>query len=159
MLRRSRLILAYGFLVGLPLLILFGILDTGRALVAPPAIAGEWTIALEGTPAATKCAGPLRTVPQALNISQSGTGVVITLNDAEKTRLTGVLEGDHLLGSTDRLKASGCDNAPALHIDARVIGKRDQRWLQGRFSLSECDSCGTLPFHATRQRRPVGQGK
>jgi|SRR5579863_2505715 len=156
----NRLVLAYLVLVGLPVLMLFSILETGRALVAPPAIAGDWSIDFEGTPAtADTCSGQLANLPRpALSISQAGTLLTIALNDGGKTRFATVMEDGRLAGSAGRIGlAGGCSQDMALHLEASVNGKRGQRWLEGRFSFPGCASCQAVQFRANRFGPPGKQ--
>ena len=124
-------------LVGLPVLCLFGILEIGKGIAAPLSIGGDWMVQFD--PGANCASGPARLRQPALNISQSGPGVLITLNDGRSTTFPATITGANLA-------------APAL--TATIAGKAGERILEGQFNF---DGCAPVAFRATRQE-PAKKG-
>jgi hypothetical protein len=118
------MVTAYVLMVGAPVLGLFGILEAGRSVAAPPSIGGEWTLQFDALP---QCAA----VPASLNISQSGPDAVITLNDGRT--IQAVVTGATLSGKSLR---------------AAITGKLGARTLAGVLDLN---GCGSVAFHAVRR--------
>jgi hypothetical protein len=119
---------AYLLLVGLPVLGLLGILEAGRGIPAPLSIAGDWT--LEFDPAAQCATGPAGLRQPALNISQSGTGALITVNDGHATMLEATVNGTTLT---------------AKSLTATISGKPGARTLEGKMNF---DGCAPVAFRA-----------
>jgi hypothetical protein len=122
---------AYLLLVGVPVLGLLGILEAGRAIPAPLSISGDWT--LEFDPAAHCAHGPAGLRQPVLNISQSGTQALITVNDGHATTLEATIGGATLT---------------AKSLTASIAGKPDARTLEGRMNF---DGCTPVAFRAVRQ--------
>lgn len=132
---KTKLVAAYLLLVGVPVLGLLGILQAGRAIRAPLSIGGEWTLEFDH---AGRCATwPAGLRQPALNISQSGTGALITLNDGHSTVLEATVNGATLSAKS-----------PAATITASIAGEPPARTLEGRMSF---DGCGPVAFRAVRQ--------
>jgi hypothetical protein len=132
-------VFAYILLVGVPVLGLLGILEAGRAIVAPPAIGGEWK--LEFDPAAN-CATGLASLRQpALSISQSGTEALITVNDGRGAVFPATVEGATL-------------RAPSL--TATITGKPRERVMEGKMDFA---GCAPVAFRAVRQAPPKKGGE
>jgi len=123
---------AYLLLVGVPVLGLLGILEAGRGIPAPLSIGGDWT--LEFDPAAQCATGPSGLRQPALNISQSGTGALITVNDGHTTMLEATISGATLTAKS-----------PAATIAASIAGKSGARTLEGKMNF---DGCGPVAFRA-----------
>jgi hypothetical protein len=125
-------------LVGLPVLGLLGILETGRGIAAPPAISGEWNVQIDS---AHDCAIDAWVRQPAMSITQSGTQALITLNYGTGTVLPATIQGSSL---------------SATALTATVSGKPGERVLTGRIQLG---ACAPLAFHAVRRRSPKRQGE
>jgi hypothetical protein len=118
-------------LVGVPVLCLFGILEIGKGIAAPPSIGGEWTVRFD--PAAN-CASGLAPLRQpAVSISQSGRGALITLNDGRSTTFPATIAGATLT---------------AASLTATIAGKPSERILEGKLDF---DGCAPMAFRAIRQ--------
>jgi hypothetical protein len=113
---KNHLFAAYLLLVGVPVLGLLAILEAGRGIPAPLSIAGDWT--LEFDPAAQCATGPTGLRQPALNISQSGTGALITVNGATLT---------------------------AKSLTATISRKPGARTLEGKMNF---DGCAPVAFRA-----------
>lgn len=143
---KNNLVLAYITLVGLPLLALFGVLEAGRSLTAPPAVAGEWAVEFDRAPVAMGC---LENLPEpVLTIAQSGSTLVITLNDSRKTEFAGALQNS-LFSATASAGDSKCGHAP-IRLDVTVSGMLAQRTLHGHFAFDGCAACPPVVFRAVR---------
>ena len=152
--------LAYVFLVILPVLGLVGILKSGRSLNAPFSVDGTWKIdtgASHGS--VSPCADLLSTVSSApVSISQSGKTLVVGLNGGAKTT-TGLLEGKTINASfagTDT-KASDCADR-SLTFTATLDPQAEPRTIIGTLSVDGCTSCAPLEFRAVRQPRSANGG-
>lgn len=150
-------VLAYIFLVGVPVLALVGILKSGRQLAAPPSVDGSWKIEARGAGPASACNSFLSSaVNSPLSISQSGASLVVGINGGDKTTM-GKLEG-----KTIKAQFAGTDDAPNcadrnLTLTATLDPQADPRTLQGTLSVANCPAC-SLDFHASRQPRTAAGG-
>jgi hypothetical protein len=133
---KNNLTSGYVLFVGIPLLILIGVLRAGSGLSAPPAVSGEWTV----EPTTNKCAGPA-----AVTISQTGADLIVTFNDPPKTTLAGRLESGQI--SAVSSTAGACR---PLHLEAAIVGKPGRRSLEGRLSFDGCNTCAPVPFRAVK---------
>lgn len=139
---KNNLTSGYLLFVGIPLLILIGVLRAGADLSAPPAVSGDWTI----EPAPNKCAGPFADAGQtALSIYQTGSDVLIAFNDPRKTTLAGKVEGGRVAAVSN---TTNCGSA--LRLEAALAGEPGHRSLQGRLLFDECHACTPVSFHANQ---------
>src|SRR5215472_8504578 len=88
------MVFAYVCLVGLPLLGLLGILRAGRHLTPPISMAGTWTLDADFSAVPVgHCTQVLANVLHgAVDISQSGDRLLLTLNDAPRTMIRGMIQ-------------------------------------------------------------------
>jgi hypothetical protein len=143
-------IVAYILLVGVPLLGLAGVLKAGHALTAPISIDGTW--ALETSPA-TLFGQTLQN--SLLTISQSGNGLVVSLNNGLNTTGTGTLAGaamDATL-SMPSTAADHCGSDATLALKATIDSKVEPRTMLGTISVKGCGSSAELSYRAVRQSR------
>jgi len=151
---RTKLILAYVCLVGIPLLGIFGILWLGRHLVAPISVSGPWNIeidrsALQNNP----CTAPLAEIRQPfLEVIQAGPQLRVRLGDSRKTTLQGVIEETTLKIGNASAKAADCRDPLALQLQA-TVNRRGERVLTGTLAIAGCNTCSILPFRAVRGNR------
>jgi hypothetical protein len=132
------LLAAYLVLVGIPVLGLLGILQAGRRVHAPLSIGGDWTVEFA---AAEGCAnGPAGLRQPALNISQSGTEALITLNDGHATTMEATVDNATLA---------------AKSLTATISGRPGERTLAGQMNLK---GCAPVAFRAVRQTPKKGGG-
>ena len=151
-----RLIVAYIFLVGLPLLGLIGILHGGQRLQAPISVAGNWNINADLSPWSGMPCGDLlgSGKPPLLTISQSGDRLVLAFNNSQATRLAGSIRGTALAAGLEdpRDPAGGqCSAGQAIGVAGEVSKDGGQRSLTGVFRLKGCQECLPVGFHAVRQ--------
>jgi hypothetical protein len=166
---KRKLALAYIFLVGVPLLALAAILRAGTHLTAPIAMRGEWSVQADFSPwHGVPCEALLANTPQPLlSIDQAGRELTVTLNDPEKTVLTGTIDGFTLsttpfAGRTESEPAPGpdpgCVGQRSLSLQAAVNQHGKHRALVGTFQLKGCASCRPIAFSAHRQL-PAGRNQ
>jgi hypothetical protein len=150
-------VLAYIFLVGLPLLGLAGILKGGRHLTAPFSVDGAWKM-VASQPLAPACKDFFSSVSSApLSISQSGKSLVVTLNGGTRTT-SGTLEGKIITAQftvPDKSGAAQCGDGN-LNLTATLDPLTDPRTISGTLSVEGCASCAPLEFRAARQPKPPG---
>jgi len=152
-------VIAYIFLVGLPVLGLVGVLKSGHGLTAPYSIDGSWKIEPRSSPAsyASSCPKFFSSIFSApFSISQSGKTVVISLNDGRTS--TGTLEGKALEAQFPRTDNSGAECGDrSLSLTATLDPRTEPRTLTGTLSVENCAGC-SLEFRAVRQPPSVGGG-
>ena len=136
----------YLLLVGAPLLGLLGILRAGERIVPPHHVGGEWRLD-PAFAAALRAACPDLAFPAAgpaLDVSQSGTRAVLTLNDSASTTLDARLEGESLMASADR-RSAACGGALRLSATLRPHPRGPE--LSGAAFVP---GSARVPFRATR---------
>ena len=139
---KNNLTFGYVIFVGVPLLILIGVLRAGSNLSAPPALSGEWTIELR----ADKCAGALTAASQpTLRIYQTGADLLIAFNAPRNTTLAGQIADGRISAVSSQ---PGCGTA--LRLEAEVSGKPGRRSLAGRLLFDGCPACAPVPFRAAQ---------
>ena len=159
---RGRLIVAYLVLVGVPLLALLGILRSGERLVPPASVRGSWNVEADfGALANPACRGLLSSVKQPfLSISQSGPSLALTLNNPQRTTLTGTIRnGSVSTGPGTVSAADRCVDPRTLRVVAEVAKQAGQRVLTGTLSLMDCVECAPIPFRATQQPSKESEGQ
>ncbi len=154
-------VLAYIFLVALPVLGLVGVLKSGRNLKAPLSVDGTWKIETQSDHAsASLCSDLLSAVSNApLSISQSGPSLLLALNGGIKTT-AGTLDGKTINASfaganTDTANPPNCADR-TWTLTATLDPHAEPKTMTGRFSIEGCASCAPLEFRAVRQPRPAG---
>jgi hypothetical protein len=137
----------YVLLVGAPLLGLLGILRAGERIVPPHHVGGEWELD-PAFAAALRAACPDVVFPAAgpaLDVSQSGTRAVLTLNDTAGAVLDARLDGVALSAASDRASPAcggrGLRLAATLRPDPRAPELRGTATVPGS---------APVPFRAAR---------
>ena len=158
---KRAMIIAYVCLVGIPLLGLIGILHGGRRLQAPLAVGGNWNLEADFSSWAGKpCGDLLASAKQpALSISQSGTTLVVALNNPQATTLAGTVEGTSLTVGDEEpasLESESCNAAQALRLNGEVNRDGAHCRLTGTLKLNNCASCAVIAFQAVRQTTKKG---
>jgi hypothetical protein len=153
-------ILAYIFLVGLPIVGLLGVLKSGRGLKAPLSIDGVWQLQADPTQlAALPCGKALTDNPDtALAISQSGLNFTLSFANGPKSISSGVLDGTAIKASItpagDWSAQQTCGNDRELTLIATLDPQANPHSLAGELSVANCSECKSVPFHATQQAMP-----
>ena len=149
-------ILAYIFLVALPIAGLVGILKGGRHLTAPFSVDGTWKI-LSSQPVASSCSDFFSSVSTSpLLISQSGKSLVVSLNGGTRTA-SGTLDNKIITAqfSGNKVAAAQCGDGN-LNLTATLDPATEPRTLSGTIAVDGCASCAPLQFRAARQPKPPG---
>jgi|HubBroStandDraft_1064217.scaffolds.fasta_scaffold00001_178 hypothetical protein len=158
----TNFILAYVFLVALPVVGLIGVLKSGRKLTAPISVDGLWQLQADPVRlAALPCGKTLAQNPNtALVISQSGKNFTVSLSNDPKSTSSGVLEGNTLkaLLVPSVAWSAGCGDSRELSLVATVDPKADPRSLAGLLSVNHCPACASVEFHAVRQTPQLKKG-
>jgi len=141
-------VLLYLALVGIPVLAVLGILQLGRGLTAPIAVAGTWNIEKNSpiTNDSSCSALPISSDKPVLTITQSGSHLQLMFNDTDRTTLTGELHEQTI--STANTPSQGQD---AIGLEARVDRQAEPDSLQGVLTFRECPSRKAVTFTATHQ--------
>jgi hypothetical protein len=152
-------VLAYIFLVGLPLLGLVAVLKSGRGLAAPYSVDGAWKIdAPVDHPSSSACGNLLSSFASApLSISQSGKTLVVTMSGGTKTT-TGTLEGKTLkaqFAAAGNVGTADCGDS-GITLAATLDPAAEPRTLRGTLAAAGCASCAPLEFRAVRQSKTPG---
>jgi hypothetical protein len=155
-----RTILLYLLLVGIPVLGLSGLMRLGRRLNPPISVAGTWSMQTNSRAVgASPCVDPFaRTVHLVLTITQSGTHLLLRLNDEEGSIMTGEIYGPNLSAKTlvrpdSPLVDVSSRNPTAILFNAAVDRRTQPDRLVGQLNFSDLPPCGNLAFTATRDRK------
>jgi hypothetical protein len=144
---RNNLVFAYVALVGLPLLVLLGVLNVGKNLTTSPSIAGNWVVEFDQ---ATPTVATFRDLTQpVLMIAQSGPNLTITLNNARKTEFFGAFRDVTIVTAMSHPLAEATCDLPA-RLELHVHGRPKQRSFDGRFFFEGCARWTQIGFHAVR---------
>ena len=146
-----RLLIEYLLMVGIPLILLLGVLHQGRSLQAPAEIQGDWKLALNSSTATAAPCGPLRGLDgSAIVISRSGSYLTASISNSEKQILKGRSEGADLWLES----VQGEDPARSgelLRLTGTVTGKQAERLIRGTLLMPRSVDCPPLAFEATWQ--------
>jgi hypothetical protein len=154
-------VLAYAFLVILPLAGLAGILKGGRRLTAPVSIDGAWIVQVDSAQLdSLPCGNVLTAIPdKAMVISQSGKSFVLSFPSGPKITASGTLDGTTLrasITSPEPSSETSCTNQ--LSMLATVDRRADANFLVGALSAPSCPTCASVGFHAERQAAGAPKG-
>ena len=144
-------IIQYIILVGVPLLGVLVILRLGSHLQAPASVGGSWILQIEPRDgSAAACPEyPEWLLPPVMLVSQSGSDLVIKLNDSQKSVFSGKL---HELTITGSEKPTSNPTAPVFLV-AAVDRSVEPDTLEGYFATPTCTS--RLPVTGVRQPHAV----
>jgi hypothetical protein len=151
------LIVAYICLVGTPLLGLLGIFRAGQHLTPPVSVGGAWYLEANfGSLAGGSGRDLLASANQPfLSIDQSGTNLVFTLNNPQKTTLPGIIRGAEITMSREDAPVSegtgACTDPRAIQLNAAVGNQGGQRVLTGTLAIQGCAARQPIRFRAVRQ--------
>jgi hypothetical protein len=156
-------VLAYAFLVILPLVGLAGILKRGHSLTAPVSIDGLWMLQFDpGQMDSLPCGKILAAIPdKAILISQSGRTFVLSFPSGPKVTASGTLDGTTLRASLTQAESSSetsCTGERPLSMLATVDRRADGSFLAGAFSVPNCATCTSVEFRAQRQATATPKG-
>ncbi|HNB53430.1 MAG TPA: hypothetical protein PK530_15870 [Anaerolineales bacterium] len=141
-------VLHYVFLVGIPVLVVLGILRLGEnTLKAPASVEGNWLLALPENATTSSCKTMQIDVKEPmLNISQSGPHLVLTFNDENRTDLKGTLNELSINAHSAQVSSDGLSS---LSLTLTVDRDAEPDQMQGVLTLESCGE--TWSFTAVRQ--------
>ena len=154
---KRNFVIAYIFLVALPVGGLMSVLKHGRGLTAPVSVDGVWKLEADSSRlAALPCGKSLASTPYAtITISQSGKNFTLDLANGLRTKASGSVDGTALTASispsAQLSNEAGCGSDRVLSLVASVDPKANPRSLTGTLSANDCPSCTSVEFHAVRQ--------
>jgi hypothetical protein len=152
---KKHFVFAYAFLVVLPLLVLVGILHTGRNLTAPPAIDGLWDLQLN--PAqddSSSCVSiPLLIPDQTISISQSGRSLILGVPGAPRITAAGMIDGNVVRAaftSPGHPVRAACAGLHRFILLATINRQASGSFLTGTVASPDCPTCSPVGFRAQR---------
>ena len=154
-----RLLIEYLLMVGLPLLMLLGVLQRGRGLEAPSAVHGSWRLAVDESPGpASPCEERLDKLNGSLlEITQSGNYLDANVKSAERTALRGRSEGRTLwLESVPR--ENSVLNGDLLRLTGTVTSAGG-RVIWGAVLMPRLVDCAPRGFRAVLPAGGAGQAE
>ena len=156
----KRFVIAYIFLVGLPLVGLVGVLKTGRGLQAPLSINGVWKLESDDpTLLAQLCmrsVAPLRDTDAV--IAQSGNSFAIHLEYLRSGTVGwGTIQNTTLWAAIPETGDFACGPDRAITLRGTVNPNTMPRSMRLVISIASCASCVPVEFHAVLQASPGGK--
>jgi hypothetical protein len=155
-----RLLIEYLLMVGVPFILLLGVLHRGQALKAPADIQGNWQLAVNGSSAAgSSCETVLRSLDGSpMIISQSGSYLTASMLHKERLTLRGRSEGASLWLESVPSKDSVL-NGDMLRLAGAVVDEQDSRVIRGTLLMPRMVDCPPQAFEATSPSGDRGRGK
>jgi hypothetical protein len=146
-----RLILDYAALVGVPFLGLLGVLHVGDRVPAPLSLEGKWSLEADlGANRSSPCSTRLGNFREpAIQISQSGMFVEITLPNTLGDRLAGRFEHGEVIAEAEPALFGG-DVFDVLRVSAKFCAGGGEPELRGVLAMPRHIECAPMPFIARR---------
>jgi hypothetical protein len=145
------LLVEYLLMVGVPFLLLLGVLHLGRALEAPVDIQGKWELALTGTVAPDASCGlePQDGTEFAVAISQSGSYVTATISkfNPGQQALRGRIERSDVWLESAHAGSSN-PNSDLLRMSGTVMEGQGGKLIRGRLLMPRNVDCPPTAFEA-----------
>jgi hypothetical protein len=153
------LLIEYLLMVGVPFILLLGVLHRGQALKAPADIQGNWQVAVNGSSAAgSSCETVLESLDGSpMTISQSGSYLTASINKEHLT-LRGRSEGESLWLESVPSKDSVL-NGDMLRLTGAVGDEQGSRVIRGMLLMPRMMDCPPRAFEATSPSGDRGRGK
>jgi hypothetical protein len=146
-----RLLIEYVLMVGLPLILLLGVLHQGRTLKAPSNIEGSWKFALNGSSATGGCDPAVRDAAGfAMSISQSGSYLTATMFNPEPRLLRGRSEGSDLWFESVQLNGPS-PSSDLLRLTGTVRNVQGGKLIRGALLMPRRVDCPPVAFEAQLQ--------
>jgi hypothetical protein len=145
-----RLLIEYLLMVGVPLLLLLGVLQRGRGLSAPSSVDGSWRLEVDGSPGSTSpCEQTLDALDgSVIEITQSGNYLdALAGNGEETTALRGREEGTSLWLESVRRQDSVL-NGEMLRLTGEVMNVSGSRIIRGTVLMPRQVDCAPRGFQA-----------
>jgi hypothetical protein len=155
-----RLLIEYLLMVGVPFILLLGVLHRGQTLKAPADIQGNWQLAVNGSSAAgSSCETVLRSLDgAAVTITQSGSYLTASMVNGEHSTLRGRSEGVSLWLESVPSEDSVL-NGDMLRLTGAVVDEQDSRVIRGTLLMPRMVDCPPQAFEATSPSGDRGRGK
>jgi hypothetical protein len=155
-----RLLIEYSLLVGVPFILLLGVLHRGQALKAPADIQGNWQLAVNGSSAAgSSCETILRSLDGSpMTITQAGSYLTAGIVNHEHAILQGRSEGRSLWLESVPSKDSVL-NGDMLRLTGTVVDEQGDRVIRGMLLMPRMVDCPPQAFEATSPSGDRGRGK
>jgi hypothetical protein len=159
-----RSLILYVFLVGVPALAIFGVLCVGQRLRSPIFVGGTWNIEREWNPSPNSSCGYSLINPDQgiLTISQSGSRLLLTLNDENRTTFEGEIRDATITAAMARppshtsLAGNGTGALIQLHATVKRGSEFDR--LSGALIFPDCPIV-PVTFSAEQQGARAAQGR
>src|ERR1700676_691970 len=152
-------VLAYVFLVILPLVGLAGVLKAGRDVSGPVLIDGLWTLRVDSAQIdSLPCAKALAASPdKRMAIAQSGRSFGVSFPSGPSFSGSGPLDGTTLRAALTSPPESpdSCMGGGQMALVASIDRNVEPNLLTGSLSALNCQSCASMAFRAERQA-PTG---
>ena len=155
-----RLLIEYLLMVGVPFILLLGVLHRGQALKAPADIQGNWQVAVNGSSVAgSSCETVLESLDGSpMTISQSGSYLTASIFNKEHLTLRGRSEGGSLWLESVPSKDSVL-NGDMLRLTGAVVDEQGSRVIRGMLLMPRMMDCPPRAFEATSPSGDRGRGK
>ena len=147
-----RFVIAYTFLVALPVMGLLGVLRTGKRLTAPMSVDGTWALQADLTRLAELTCGD----HSSLSIAQSGKTLEIGLAGGWKT--VGTIEGNSLRAAFTPSGGTAKSCNAGFSVNATLARDSNPKVMTGTLSVTDCPACAPLNFQATRRPATPAKG-
>lgn len=150
--------IAYLVLVALPVMVLTGVLRSGRTLTAPVSVGGLWTIQANPDKVFTlPCGKSLAAADANFTILQSGKTFSLNFANSTMSSISGVVEGSgikaSILPAPEWAEATGCHERRSLTLTATVDSDINAQFLSGTLLFNDCSACVPVQFHAVREEQ------
>jgi hypothetical protein len=147
----------YILFVGVPILLLLGVLRAGEGMQSPQSVGGRWKMVADGQLAsALGCAQTNEEDPVVLRVGQSGRKVRIELRDGTTIAMQGEIDGNELT-------AEGKQKPEKQTVRMRAqVGQEQPQSLQGTVEVEGCPAKnggpvpGNVAFRAVREHTTGG---
>jgi hypothetical protein len=155
-------VVAYCFLVILPVLGFLGVLQQGHGMSAPLSVEGTWRLQVnEAELARLFCEEPTAGKQDSrVTISQSGKNLMLEWYGRTGAGGSGVIEGRTVTATllpSQAVPTTSCAAGRWLTLNAMVETHDNRRSLAGKLSAEACPNCVVLEFRATRQALPPSE--
>jgi hypothetical protein len=147
----------YILLVGIPAVGVVEVLRIGENLRPPIFIGGTWSIQVSSETAGGRPCGdiPILFDGATLTISQSGSNLLLTLNNEQKTTLAGEIRDltiiASMLHSSITEGVAPDHNVVLIYLQAPADRPAERNCLQGVLKSTGCPTQADMTFVATRQ--------
>jgi hypothetical protein len=119
-------------------------------------VGGIWRIELSPrAPLTPDCDGlDVSSLPLILNVSQSGSHLILTFGEDKRVELVGDIDGEVVSGeSSAPATAMHRGGRPPIHMRAVVERQSESDRLRGVLTFPDCAARSELSFTATRERK------